>query len=110
MIASVMENYVTYNVFFWAMGGGIAVVSTLVGYWINQIKSVDTRLETHRENDAKEFADYKLQNQKITNDLQRYVDSKNNEMEKVIVKINENMQYTADAVRRVETHILKSNK
>lgn len=110
MIAAVMENYVTYNIFFWAIGGGVAVVSALVGYWINQIKSVDVRLEKHRENDAKEFADYKLQNQKITSDLQRYVDQKNGEMEKVIVKINENMQYTADAVRRVETHILKNQK
>lgn len=107
---AIMENYVTFNVFFWAIGGISTAITGILLYWIGTIKGIDGKLERHRENDAKEFADYKLQNQKMQNDLQRYVDGKNSEMEKVVVRINENMQYTADAVRRVETHILKNNK
>lgn len=105
---AIMENYVTFNVFFWAIGASVAVVSSLLGYWINQIKGVDKRLETHRENDAKEFADYKLSNQKIQSDLQRYVDGKNGELEKVIVKINENMQYTKESMEKIERHIINN--
>lgn len=99
------SSYVTHQLFFTVIGGVSGAVLGIVLYWIAVIKSIGKILETHRENDAKEFAEYKLANQKIQSELQRYVDTKHNETKEFMIGIAESIKYTKESVDEIKNYI-----
>jgi len=88
-----MDQYITQQFFYIVVGTISSAFSGVLLYWISAIKTTDSKVIKYREEDSKEFADYKLQTQKVHSDLQRLIDIKNGDLERTISNINLNMDY-----------------
>ena len=102
-----MEQYVTQQFFYIVIGAVSSAFSGVLLYWISAVKNTDAKVNKHREDDAREFSEYKLQNQKIQSDLQRLIDIKNGDLERTISNINLTLDYlkkSHDELKQIVKH------
>ena len=55
-------EYVTTNLYFWSMGAMIGIVSTIVGYWVKEVKGLGKSLDDHNTNNGIRFLKYNKAN------------------------------------------------
>jgi len=91
-------EYVSNQMFFYTISSIVAITGTVIGYWIREISGIGKSLDTHRENDERQFSDYRLEVLKMHQAMEKHFSDKNNNLEKSIIQIHEHMKYVKNSI------------
>ncbi len=97
-----MENYVTYQVFFWIIGASTSVMTLLLGYWIKEIKGTQKSIDSHKQDDEKEFYEAQRSNDATHAELRQLIHSKTDGLYKDISNINVKIDFIAEFVKEIK--------
>lgn len=94
--------------FFYTISSMVAIIGTVIGYWIKEVKGLGKSFNEHKERDEREFANYRLEVLKMHQAMERHFTDKNNLMEKSIVQIHEHMKYVKDSIDELKGSVRKN--
>jgi hypothetical protein len=96
-------EYVSNQLFFYTISSMIAITGAVVGYWIKEIKGVGESLDKHKENDEKQFSDYRLEVLNMHQSMERHFTERNNTLEKSIVQMHEHIKYVKTSIDELKS-------
>lgn len=97
-----MENYVTYQVFFWIVGAGSTIFGITLGYWIKEIKGTQKSMDAHKQADEKEFYEHQRHNDLAHSELRQLIHSKTDGLYKDISNIAVKLDFIAEFVKEIK--------
>ena len=97
-----MEHSITYEIFFWTIGGTTTVISGIIGYCIKEIKGTQKSLDMHRIADEKEFYEHQRDNDAVHSELRQLIHTKTDGLYKHISNINVKLDFIAEFVKEIK--------
>lgn len=95
-------EYVTNQMFFYTISSMVAITGAVIGYWAKEIKGISNSFDRHKQEDDKQFAEYRLEVLKMHQAMERHFTDKNNLLEKSIVQIHEHLKYVKDGLDEIK--------